>query len=118
MIIKLGNKINQKNRLIKLNIFYSVLESGGTMKTRKWKKLYGLKVSFVCPYCLRTIPLKEATKEHEPPKSRQKELGQKSQTYLVCAECNHKKGALTLEEYREWLRLERIRTGQPREKQK
>ncbi|MFQ6704281.1 MAG: hypothetical protein ACLRFP_04350, partial [Alphaproteobacteria bacterium] len=86
--------------------------------TRKWKKLYGLSVNFVCPYCLKTVPLSQSTVEHEPPKSRQRELGVASQTYIVCAKCNHKKGALTLEEYREWLRLERIRNGQQREKTK
>lgn len=81
------------------------------MKQRRWKKLYGAHVNFVCPYCLRTLPLTASTVEHEPPKSRQKELGKKSQTYIVCGECNHKKGALTLDEYREWLRLETIRNG-------
>lgn len=81
------------------------------MKTRRWKKLYGHTISFVCPYCLKTFPISQATVEHEPPKSRQKELGIKSQKYLVCADCNHKKGALTLEEYREWQRLEFIRHG-------
>ena len=81
------------------------------MKTRKWKKLYGSQVSFVCPYCLKRVPLSESTLEHEPPKSRQQELQTKSETYLVCASCNHKKGALTLDEYREWLHLETIRNG-------
>lgn len=81
------------------------------MKARRWKRLYGTQVTFVCPYCLKTVPLSQSTVEHEPPKSRQKEVGQKSQTYLVCAKCNHEKGALTLEEYREWLRLETIRHG-------
>ena len=81
------------------------------MKQRRWKKLYGSEISFICPYCLRTLPLKESTIEHEPPISRQKELGIKSQTYIVCGECNHTKGALTLEEYKEWMRLEFIRNG-------
>lgn len=80
------------------------------MKTKHWKKLYGHTISFVCPYCLKTVPLAEATKEHEPPKSRQKELGP-SQILLVCKKCNNEKGALTLEEYREWKRLELIRNG-------
>lgn len=80
------------------------------MKTKRWKKLYGHTVSFVCPYCLKTVPLAEATKEHEPPKSRQKELGE-SKIFLVCKKCNNEKGALTLEEYREWKRLELIRNG-------
>lgn len=81
------------------------------MKQRHWKELYGKQVTFACPYCLKTVPLSQSTVEHEPPRSRQKELGVKSQTYLVCADCNHKKGALTLDEYKEWLRLEFIRNG-------
>ena len=81
------------------------------MKQRRWKKLYGTQVTFVCPYCLKPVPLSQSTVEHEPPRSRQKELSVESQTYLVCADCNHKKGALTLDEYREWLRLEFIRNG-------
>jgi 5-methylcytosine-specific restriction endonuclease McrA len=80
------------------------------MKTKQWKKLYGHTISFVCPYCLKTVPLAEATKEHEPPKSRQKELGP-SKILLVCKKCNNEKGALTLDEYREWKRLNAIRTG-------
>lgn len=80
------------------------------MKTRRWKKLYGMSVSFTCPYCLKQFPLSEATKEHEPPKSRQKELGE-SKVFLVCKKCNHTKGALTAEEYAEWKRLEFIRNG-------
>lgn len=57
------------------------------------------------------LPMSLATVEHEPPLSRQKELKQKSETFYVCADCNHQKGALTLAEYREWLRLEHIRNG-------
>lgn len=80
------------------------------MKARKWKKLYGASVSITCPYCLKIIPLAEATKEHEPPKSRQKELGE-SQIFLVCKKCNNEKGALTAEEYELWKMLEFIRNG-------
>lgn len=80
------------------------------MKKRKWKKLYGQTISFVCPYCLKTVPLSDATKEHEPPKSRQKELGP-SQVFLACKKCNNEKGSLTIEEYKEWKRLEFIRNG-------
>ena len=80
------------------------------MKGKKWKNLYGHTVSFVCPYCLKIRPLSEATKEHEPPQSRQKELGP-SKIYLVCRECNNEKGALTVAEYVEWKRLEAIRNG-------
>ena len=80
------------------------------MKTKRWKKLYGHTVTFVCPYCLKTVPLAEGTKEHEPPKSRQNGLGP-IQIFLVCKKCNSERGALTLDEYREWKRLELIRNG-------
>lgn len=62
----------------------------------------------MCPYCLNTMPMAEATVEHEPPVSRKKELGP-SKKYLVCKKCNHEKGALTLQEYIEWKRLNEIR---------
>lgn len=80
------------------------------MKTRKWKKLYGSQVSFVCPYCLRTLPLKESTKDHIIPRSR----GGKStpdNIVLCCKEDNQRKGALTPEEYVLWKKLEFIRNG-------
>lgn len=96
--------------MIKLNIFYRVLESGGTMKTRKWKKLYSAQVSFVCPYCLKTFPLSQATRDHCVPKNR----GGKTtpdNIVLSCQKCNSEKGSLTPEEYAEWLRLEKIRHG-------
>lgn len=81
------------------------------MKTKNWKNLYGQTINFVCPYCLKMMPLSEATKEHEPPKSRQAELGP-SKIFLVCRKCNNEKGALNLTEYQEWKRLELIRNGQ------
>jgi hypothetical protein len=56
------------------------------------------------------VSLEDASIEHEPPKSRQDELG-KSKKFLACKECNHKKGALTAEEFAEWKRLEYIRHG-------
>lgn len=80
------------------------------MTEKRWKKLYGQAISFVCPYCLKLFPVKEATVEHEPPKSRQKDLG-KSKLYLVCAKCNNEKGALTADEYKVWKYLEIIRHG-------
>jgi hypothetical protein len=78
------------------------------MKTRKWKKLYGASITFTCPYCLRQYPLNEATIEHEPPKSRQKECGESKKT-LACAKCNHEKGALTAQEYELWKMLNELR---------
>lgn len=80
------------------------------MKKRKWKKLYSIDAKFTCPYCLKEFPLCEATIEHEPPRSRQKELGE-SEKLLACKHCNNEKGALTAKEYAEWKRLEFIRNG-------
>lgn len=77
---------------------------------KKWRKLYDSQKKFVCPYCLRELPITDATREHEPPKSRQAELGP-SQIITACAECNHEKGALTAAEYIEWKRLNNIRNG-------
>jgi len=67
-------------------------------------------VQIICPYCLKPIKPQDITIEHEPPRSRQQELG-KSQTYYCCKHCNQQKGALTAEEYIEWKRLEFIRNG-------
>lgn len=80
------------------------------MKARRWKKLYGMSINFTCPYCQQQFPFSESTIEHEPPKSRQKELGE-SVKILACKKCNNQKGALTAEEYAEWKRLEFIRNG-------
>lgn len=77
---------------------------------KRWKKLYLQQHFFTCPYCLKELPLTEATREHEPPKSRQKELG-KSEIIIACKHCNHEKGALSAAEYAEWKRLEFIRCG-------
>lgn len=78
------------------------------MKAKKWKKLYGIDVTFTCPYCMKQYPLYKATIEHEPPRSRQKELGESNKT-LACSSCNHEKGALTAQEYELWKVLEDIR---------
>lgn len=48
--------------------------------------------------------------EHEPPRSREKELG-KSFIYPAHKKCNHEKGALALDEYKEWKRLNDLRVG-------
>jgi 5-methylcytosine-specific restriction endonuclease McrA len=76
----------------------------------RWRKLYDQHGFFQCPYCLKQFPLSNASIEHEPPKSRQKELGG-SKILLACKKCNAEKGALTAEEYAEWKRLEFIRNG-------
>ena len=89
------------------------------MTKSRWRKLYNASGQFVCPYCLQHFPIQSATLEHEPPKSRQKELGQ-SKTLLACKKCNNEKGALTAAEYQIWKTtkdfytwnlLERIRNG-------
>ena len=78
------------------------------MKARKWKKLYGASVSITCPYCLKIIPLNEATRDHINPRNRG---GQTTQDNIVlcCAQCNSQKGALTAEEYELWKILNDIR---------
>lgn len=67
----------------------------------KWRKLYSSQIEFTCPYCLQQFPIIKATKEHEPPLSRQKELGA-SRILLACKKCNNEKGALSAEEYKRW----------------
>lgn len=85
----------------------------------KWKRLYGLEATFVCPYCLETFPLKKATKDHLFPKSRGGS-SEPSNIVLACKHCNNEKGALTPQEYElwkttldneVWKRLEYIRNG-------
>ena len=80
----------------------------------EFKKLYKIshKKDFVyCYICNKKITNpNELTVDHEPPKSRQKELGD-SKLYPCCRRCNNRKGALTLEEYKKWLLLEAKRNG-------
>ena len=85
----------------------------------QWKKLYGTKATFICPYCLDEFPLSKATKDHIFPRSR----GGSSESYNIvncCKFCNNQKGSLTAEEYarwketldeEEWKKLEFIRNG-------
>ena len=78
------------------------------MKKKKWKKLYGASVTFCCPYCLKTFPLSEATRDHRIPASR----GGKTEPdniVLSCRQCNETKGALTPEEFIIWKQLNEIR---------
>lgn len=86
-----------------------------TSKNKRWKKLIEYGTVIVCPYCLKPIlnPA-DLTIEHEPPKSRQKELSKTSKTFYACKRCNHEKGALTAEEYTEWKRLNDLRNGHSR----
>lgn len=85
----------------------------------KWKRLYGLEATFVCPYCLKTFPIKKATKDHIRPYSRFHDNSPEN-IVLSCKSCNNEKGSLTPQEYEiwktttdraEWLRLEFIRNG-------
>ena len=84
------------------------------MDKKQFKDLYRhtIKIETVyCCICGKPIKkLNEFSIEHEPPQSRQKELGE-SKLYPSHATCNHKKGALTLEEYKLWLELELKRNG-------
>lgn len=69
-----------------------------------------------CYICHKPITKqKDLTIDHEPPKSRQKELGQ-SNLYPCCKKCNNQKGALTLKEYKQWLELEQKRNGHVKQK--
>lgn len=79
-----------------------------------FKKMYKIsyKKDYVyCYICNKKITNpNDLTADHEPPKSRQKELGT-SKLYPCCQHCNNKKGALTYDEYKQWLALERKRHG-------
>lgn len=78
---------------------------------RKWKELYRQNgPTIICPYCLKPILPNELSIDHEPPKSRQAELG-KSELIYCCKKCNNEKGSLTAEEYKLWKRLNFIRNG-------
>lgn len=77
---------------------------------KKWKKLYGISGTFTCPYCLKELPVEEATRDHKIPRSRGGKTVPEN-IEIVCGECNSKKGSLTPEEFKEWQRLEFIRNG-------
>lgn len=85
------------------------------MKTKRWKKLYGHTVSFVCPYCLKTLPLAEATKDHKNPYGRFYDNSPEN-IVLCCRKDNEKKGMLTAEEYMLFMVLDRVRKGQKNER--
>lgn len=55
---------------------------------------------------------KDLTVEHEPPKSRQKDLGPSKLFPAHKNRCNHDKGALEYSEYQLYLTLNRVRNGQ------
>lgn len=77
---------------------------------KRWKQLYSIDGKFTCCYCLKEFPIADATRDHKIPKSR----GGKTtpENIVVCCEkCNSQKGALTPDEYAQWMRLEIIRNG-------
>ena len=76
----------------------------------RWKKLYSNNGTFICAYCLKSLPIEQATRDHKLPRSR----GGKSDSdniEIVCEKCNNQKGSLTIEEYKQWKQLEFIRNG-------
>lgn len=86
---------------------------------KQWKHLYGMRATFICPYCMGEFALSKATIDHIVPQSR----GGVSEPYNMvwcCKRCNNEKGSLTPEEYATWKatldnevwkRLEFIRNG-------
>lgn len=86
---------------------------------KQWKHLYGMRATFICPYCMGEFALSKATIDHLVPQSR----GGVSEPYNMvwcCKRCNNEKGSLTPEEYATWKatldnevwkRLEFIRNG-------
>lgn len=81
---------------------------------RLFKKLYRVSHKLPPVYCYichkPILKQKDLTIDHEPPRSRQEQLGP-SNLYPCCAKCNHQKGSLTFEEYKLWLELEAKRHG-------
>ena len=77
---------------------------------KKWRKLYATSETFVCPYCLKEFPTSKGTRDHKNPYSRFHDNSPEN-IVMACMNCNHEKGALTVEEYLEWKRLEFIRNG-------
>lgn len=77
---------------------------------KKWKRLYSASGTFVCPYCLQTLPLEISTRDHLIPRSRGGKT-EPANIILCCKKCNNEKGALTPDEYAHWKQLEFIRNG-------
>jgi hypothetical protein len=66
-----------------------------------------------CALCGELITAKkELTIEHDPPKSRQYELGKSDLLPAHKNGCNHYKGALEYSEYQLFLLLQRVRNGE------
>lgn len=77
---------------------------------KRWKQLYAINGMFTCPYCLKTLPIKLATRDHANPKARFHDKSWKN-IVICCKACNNEKGCLTVEEYQTWKRLEFMRCG-------
>lgn len=91
----------------------------------KWKQLYSKSGTFICPYCLEELPLKQASIDHLVPRSRGGHSDSQNMV-LSCKYCNNEKGSLTPQEYarwkgtldiEEWERLEFLRTGRFKQKE-
>ncbi len=84
------------------------------MTKKEFKNLYRMSIKIETVYCcLCGKPIlkeKELSLEHKLPRSRggADELGNWGISHKAC---NQQKGALTLEEYRQWLALEQKRNG-------
>ena len=77
---------------------------------KHWKRLYKTSDTFTCPYCLRVLPVSQATRDHAIPSARYGKTDEKN-VVLVCAYDNHRKGMLTPDEYRLWELLNSVRNG-------
>ena len=82
---------------------------------KRWKRLYGLNATFICPYCLKEFPLSKATKDHKNPYARFKD-NSPDNIVMCCKEDNNRKGMLTVEEFMLFLLLDRVRKGQKDER--
>lgn len=89
------------------------------MTKHEWKQLYHRQIQLGVCYCAlcgqQIKKIKEFSLDHNYPRSRQ---GQDVDSNWLPAHklCNQQKGALTLEEYNQWKRLELIRNGRIKER--
>lgn len=89
------------------------------MTKAEWKRIMLLRLkagTCVCYLCGEVIKKqKDLTLEHVMPRSRFKNIADDHNNWKPsCAKCNTEKGALTLDEYVQWKRLELLRIGQAR----
>lgn len=82
------------------------------MRDKRWMALTSNGNAIRCCICGELIERqKDISREHEPPLSRG---GRPWQWKYAHKWCNNQKGALTLEEYKVWLELEKKRHGNSR----